>query len=357
MAGKTEIFFIITPGFPSNEKDTTCLPFLQSFVKTYAEATSPAALIVVTIFYPRRMRSYDWNGVRVVPLGGRRYRRILRPLLWLNAVRRIRKMAKGHICRGILSLWYHDAALIGMRLSRKLDVRHYTWILGQDARGDNPFLKVRRPVPGQLIAISPAVATELDRNYGLHAGHVVPIGIDPQEFLPTQSMKQYDIIGVGSLSPLKQYSVFIEVVSRLKATFPGIKALLVGSGPEEQALLRQIADSGLEDNLVLTGPLTYRNTLRLMGESRILLHPSEYEGYGQVILEALHTGCHVVSFVNGEGRVIPHWHVAGDMDEMVEICARLLQQPHDAGPVTLYTIDETVERIRKFYDAGGKAAR
>ena len=46
--------------------------------------------------------------------------------------------------------------------------------------------------------------------------HVIPIGIGPSEFMNRKiSVRDIDILGVGSLIPLKQYNVFIELLNNL----------------------------------------------------------------------------------------------------------------------------------------------
>jgi glycosyltransferase involved in cell wall biosynthesis len=50
--------------------------------------------------------------------------------------------------------------------------------------------------------------------------HVIPPGIDEREFPRPNSTKDIDIVAAGSLIPLKQYHIFIEVVAELKKPCP-----------------------------------------------------------------------------------------------------------------------------------------
>src|SRR5260221_640751 len=77
---------------------------------------------------------------------------------------------------------------------------------------------------------------EFERNHGIKPGRVVLPGVEPQLFSETGAKRDIDILAVGSLLPLKQYDVFIRIVAEIKKSLPGIKAVLVGNGPEKGAL-------------------------------------------------------------------------------------------------------------------------
>ena len=61
-----------------------------------------------------------------------------------------------------------------------------------------------------------------------------------------------------------------------------------------------------------------------MQRSKILLHPSSYEGFSGVCLEALYAGAHVISFCNPKNAWVRHWHIATGLDDMTAIAAALL---------------------------------
>ena len=66
---------LLTPGFPRDEADSTCIPPLQLFVKGLAAAHPEATLSVITFQYPDRITPFHWHGITVYPAGGgnRRY--------------------------------------------------------------------------------------------------------------------------------------------------------------------------------------------------------------------------------------------------------------------------------------------
>ena len=58
----------LTPGFPENERDDTCIPALQIFAKQLQKQPH-CKVTVVTIHYPSQKTEYVWNGIKVYSLG------------------------------------------------------------------------------------------------------------------------------------------------------------------------------------------------------------------------------------------------------------------------------------------------
>ena len=90
---------------------------------------------------------------------------------------------------------------------------------------------------------------------------------------------------------------------------PGIKALLIGKGSEKNRLEQLITQLELQSNVVLTGELSYPEVLEQMQRAKVLLHPSSYEGFSGVCLEALYAGAHVISFCQARTQEIKQWHI------------------------------------------------
>jgi glycosyltransferase involved in cell wall biosynthesis len=116
------------------------------------------------------------------------------------------------------------------------------------------------------------------KNYGIKPGSVIPAGINPAEFKMPGRIRPIDILSVGSLIPLKQYSLFVEILSMVKQYKPDVHAVLCGKGPEESVLRELICQYDLQDNIVLTGELPHEEVLEFMTKSKIFLHTSSYEG-------------------------------------------------------------------------------
>jgi glycosyltransferase involved in cell wall biosynthesis len=160
--------------------------------------------------------------------------------------------------------------------------------------------------------------------------------------------KDIDLLGVGSLIPLKQYDIFLEIVAELKELIPGIKALLVGKGPEKEKLQSLISKFKLESSVTMTGELPYSEVLKLMQRAKVFLHPSSYEGFGCVCLEALYAGAHVISFCQPMNMQITHWHIVKDKDAAIAKAQKILSNQHtEYNPVKGFSINNTVTAMMK----------
>ena len=74
------VLVILSPGFPENEADTTCLPAQQDLVRLLRQIRPSLELVIIAFQYPFTGKSYQWNGVPVIPLNGRNRGKLYRLL-------------------------------------------------------------------------------------------------------------------------------------------------------------------------------------------------------------------------------------------------------------------------------------
>ncbi len=87
-----------------------------------------------------------------------------------------------------------------------------------------------------------------------------------------------------------------------------------------------------------------------MQQAKIFLHPSSYEGFSMVCLEALYAGCHVISFCKPMAKDFCHWHVVKNKEEMVVKAAELLMNSNNGHEKIMpYSIHETSAAIMKLF--------
>jgi glycosyltransferase involved in cell wall biosynthesis len=341
---------ILTPGYPKDETDTVCLPFLQNFVLELNQQYPQLGVVILAFDYPFTRTSYSWNNNEVIPFNKWRSRYISKLSAWYAILKMLKKIAKSHQVVGILSLWSGECAYLGNRFAKKNNLAHFCWIQGQDANKENRFVKRIKPLPSELIAISDFIQDEFSKNHGIRPAHVIPVGIRPAEYKKPAPVRDIDILGVGSLIPLKQYKLFVEIVRRLRNDFPGIRAELCGKGPEEKKLKAMIVTYGLEKNIFLSGELSHDEILQTMSRSRVFMHTSKFEGISVVCNEALYAGCQVISFVRLMHHDIEQWQIAGTTEEMEKRVRDILRNP--ATPyhsVTTFTTGESVQKIMQLY--------
>jgi len=350
MKPKPETLVILSPGFPSDEADTPCLPAQQVFVKAINRNYPQLQVVVIAFEYPFRRDDYRWCGNPVVAVGGWKKG-------WINKFRTMRtvwkllnKLRRNNEVIGLLSFWLDGCALVGKYYAKGKGLRHHTWILGQDARPGNRFVPLVRPTEDDLIAMSDFLAKEFFRNYGIRPARIIPNGVDPSLYGPAPAVRDIDVLGVGSLIPLKQYELFIAVIHRLSLILPGIRAVLCGKGPEQDRLKQLIEQQDLQSNIELVGEKPHAEAIGLMQRAKILLHPSSYEGFSTVCLEALFAGAHVISFCDPVGSRVANWYIVDGEEEMTARALSLLQDPRlRFSPTPVYTMDDSAKQIVELF--------
>ncbi|HEY2349062.1 MAG TPA: glycosyltransferase [Puia sp.] len=351
MTWKNKTLIILIPGFPANEQDSACLPFPQAFVKHLKLSNPDLNIKVLTFQYPYFEAVYEWHACEVHAFNGRNKGGIRRLFLWTTIWRRLKKIFREEKVTGILSFWMGEASLLAKFAAKKYGVRSFTWLMGQDARKNNRYVSIVRSRQESLIALSDFLADEFFRNYKIKPAHTIPPGIDIVSFPEKKIERKIDILGVGSLIPLKQFDQIILLVAALADTHPDIRAVICGDGPERGKLQQLIQHFHLTSQIELRGELDHDSILDIMRESRILVHPSSYEGFGIVFLEALYAGTQVLSYCKPMHINFDHHHIVKTKEEMKEKLLELLNNKnmkHDS--VLTWPIGETCNKILSLYN-------
>ena len=317
----------------------------QRFIITLKKLNPGYSIFILSIHYPFHSRSYQWNGVTVLPFNGRNRGGLHRFLYYPKIKRAFKNLHASFDIAGIISFWYGECALLGQTFSKKYSLPHYCWVLGQDARVSNDYPR-KLSIPAEnLVALSDSIRHEFEKNHGIRPGHMVPPGMNDNEFNCLSSERDIDILGAGSLIPLKQFSILVQVVAALKKKFPSIKAIIAGTGPEKEFLEKMIIQHGLVSNITLTGELPYEEVLKLMQRTKILIHPSSYEGFSGVCQEAIAAGAHVVSFCRAMDHPIPQWHIVENQEEMIEKANKILEQKIKTDNIIPYRMENSVHQF------------
>ena len=348
--GKT--LLVLIPGFASTEADTTCLPAQQLLIRKINKLFPSLEIIVLAFQYPFTNKEYSWYGNSVIPFNGRNKGGVSRIMLWLKIWRRLHQLKKQKNILGLFSCWCTECALIGKYFAARNNLQHYIWICGQDALVSNKLVKFIKPHPESLIAISNAVKDEFENNHKILPKYIIENGIDTKAYADIKVEKDIDILGVGSLIALKQFEILIDIIAKLKNIQPAIKSVVCGKGPEENKLRLMIRDLRLENNITLAGEKSHEEVLSFMQRSKILLHPSSYEGFSGVCIEALYAGAHVISFCYPVEQPIRHWHVVSDVESTYQKASQILNDPGiDYSPVLVNDMETSAKKLMQLYNA------
>ena len=347
MNSENNTLVILTPGFPETEADTVCLPMQQSFVRSLKENYPQLKIIILSFQYPYFKKTYNWFDIPVISFGGKNKGGLARLLLRRKLNAALKEINSTNKIVGILSFWYGECAAVGKKFADKNNTMHFCWILGQDAKKGNKYIRLEAD---ELIALSDFLQDEFEKNHGTRPQHVITPGINTRHLDASVKEKDINILGTGSLIPLKQYEIFLEILTQIKVQLPAVKAMLAGDGPEKEKLQNLIIKYGLEQNIILTGEVPHDKVLQLMQRSKVFLHPSSYEGFSGVCQEALSAGAHVISFCRAMKQEIEHWHIVNNKDEMKQKTLELLQNPGTTyKSVTPFSMDDTVKKMMDLF--------
>jgi 1,2-diacylglycerol 3-alpha-glucosyltransferase len=339
----------LTPGFPANANDFNCIPPLQEFLLKFKSACPSTKISVIAFQYPYNQKEYLWNGIEISSLEGKNSR-IKKPLVWLKTYFKAIRIHNSHPIDVVHSLWLGECALVGNFIAKKINCSHICTLMGQDVKNSNRYLRWSRNSKTKFIALSKNQAEMFSILTNRNVDEIIHWGIDDQDFTKTE--REIDLLAVGSLIPLKNYSLFIRLIAELKLTYPNLKCKLVGTGPEITTLINLANGKGIRENIEFTGLLSRQEIFKLMQRSKMFIHPSGFEGSGFVFAEALVNGMNIVSFNIGYAQNHPKWFIAKDELEFIQLTKYLLIKTLDYNPVNLFPLKETVDHYASIYGIG-----
>ena len=177
-----------------------------------------------------------------------------------------------------------------------------------------------------------------------------------EEFLPPPERTTEDprlIVCVGRLCVDKAQRLLGEAAARLSKEGLSFRLLLIGDGPERQAIEEIIEREKLTERVAIAGWQSSDEIKRQLQRASVFALPSFAEGLPIVIMEALASECPVIStniaaigelVVPGEnGWLIP----AGDSEQLVEVLREAITAP----------AEELAAKGREGQEEGAVAAR
>ena len=175
---------------------------------------------------------------------------------------------------------------------------------------------------------------------------VVPLGVHPacspdpdatrdaeiEGRLGPVSADRIDILHVGSTIPRKRIDVLLGVFAAVRKEWPGACLVRVG-GTFDAGQRRIVDDLGLQNSTVLLPFLDQAALAAVYRRAAVLLLPSEREGFGFPVLEAMACGTAVVASdipaLRESGGEAATYCPVGDIAEWTAAIARLLRERRD----------------------------
>ena len=357
---------ILLPDLRGGGAERVCLDLAHEFVKAGHDvefvlmqargeflAEAYASFSVVDLATPR---------ARGVLFALAKYLRRCRPdallaAMWpLTVVAPIAQRLSGHRCKLLSS--EHNT----------LSIQYREW--GKPHRfALRASMAVGYRLAGHRVGVSSGVVKDLAALSGLRADafHIFHNPVPPRSTPTVSALKEADalwsgpagarVVTVGSIKKQKNHPLLLRAFAQLDR--PDAQLMVVGDGAERDALLSLAKDLGVADRGILAGvqpdPTPFYSTADLFVLS------SDYEGFGNVIVEALATGTPVVStdcpsgpaeiLEDGKwGRLTP----VGDDAALAEAIRTALAEDHDPEPLKQRAMDfSPAIAARKYLDAIG----
>jgi glycosyltransferase involved in cell wall biosynthesis len=274
---------------------------------------------------------------RQIPLALARYLRSHRPnallaAMWpLTVIAPLAQRLSGHRCEVIVS--EHNT----------LSVQYGDWgLLHRTAMRASMAMGYR--LSDHRIGVSQGVVQNISSLSGLrpNAFNVIYNPVPPRADPLVKVLRDADelwagpqgarIVTVGSMKAQKNNVLLMRAFAQLDR--PDVRLMFVGDGPGRNGLMALAQDLGVANQVIFAGfrpdPTPFYKTADLFVLS------SDYEGFGNVIVEALACGTPVVStdcpsgpaeiLVNGKyGRLVP----VGDAEKLAKGIEGALQASHD----------------------------
>lgn len=143
-----------------------------------------------------------------------------------------------------------------------------------------------------MVSVSERIQRKLSN---LQNGYVIPCGIPLDKFDYKQTKKN-QIAWIGRLEEYqKRVSDIIPITKKILQNYPNWKFYIVGNGAEYENIKTQIEEQDLNDSVYLVGWKESDFIRNLLSESKILLQTSNFEGMSVAMMEALGSGCQILS--------------------------------------------------------------
>jgi glycosyltransferase involved in cell wall biosynthesis len=191
-------------------------------------------------------------------------------------------------------------------------------------------------VPQRAFCFSRLHASRL-QELGLHGDVTVLTGeydgpvsqpLEPAEAEPL-------VVFAGRMIPEKQAPAVVEAVARARTQIPALRAAIIGDGPDRDAVIRKVAELGLESVVEVPGFIESEQVQAALSRAMCLLLPSRREGYGMVVIEAASHGT-------------PSIVVAGPDNAAVE----LISEGENGFSTTSASADDLADAILRVYVLG-----
>jgi glycosyltransferase involved in cell wall biosynthesis len=142
-----------------------------------------------------------------------------------------------------------------------------------------------------IIVNSNFTRKKIEKAFGKNKKHITvlpPVSIDVKKIEQIIGRsKKYDIIYHGRIIAHKHVEHIVDIVKNLLDDDIDVKVLIIGNGPNEDDIKEKVITNKLGDNIEIIDFVDdYDVLIEHIKSARIMIQPSEREGFGITIIEA-----------------------------------------------------------------------
>ena len=241
-----------------------------------------------------------------------------------------------------------------LRRARRSPARAATYLAG---------LAIKSAFADHIVAMSPELLDEARRELRCRPARLSVIAEPVLDAGQAEVLEELDpagdepplLVAAGRLVRQKNFNLLLDAVAGLDRPF---RLIIYGEGQQRAQLETKIAARGMADRVTLAG---YVDDLRpSLGEARLFVLSSDYEGFPAVLIEALAAGVPIVAtdcspaiagiVAKGDGILAP----VGDPAALACAIGESLDRPRPnrqrlAASVDGYRLDRTADAYRELF--------
>lgn len=156
-----------------------------------------------------------------------------------------------------------------------------------------------------IVIPSESMREILTRDYGLQDRYtVIPTGLDLEPYqsadgdeLRARERWQDDkvLISVGRLAQEKNWETLLKAAGKVYKNHSDLRVVLIGDGPDKEALQELVAEIGIAERVTFTGNLPFEEIAAHLKAADLFAFASITETQGLVTMEAMAAGLPVVA--------------------------------------------------------------
>ncbi|MFI7484035.1 glycosyltransferase [Kocuria sp. M1R5S2] len=296
---------VLTTWYPSAERPGET-PFVPRHVRAAARHHD------VRVLHVRLLRTGPvllerWDGIPVLRLP-------FHPLHPAGVLRAYREVLRHLAGADLLHTTPFSAALVALPLAGRrpwVHTEHWNGVLTPEQNGPlwRRLAGLRRilRVPDRVTGVSSVMCDVLGRFAPAQKveriGNVVE---HDRDVSPPPRGPVLELVAVGALRPLKDPLLAVDTVAWLRSAGHDVRLTWCGAGELEQEVRDRVREHGLEDHVLLPGPVSSEEVRARLAAADAFLLPSRSETFCVAAAEALAAGRPVVMGAVGGQRDFVH---------------------------------------------------